>query len=188
MKLAAREPKGEAMNPQSGDHPAGACFAGARVAHQPSPPSGRDQQRRRHGRAGRRSRGRRGQEARARARGVGGRRQRHRRPPARRPGERRGDGAMRDSVGAPAARAARVPQLHHPRGTNERDRRAALLEADGAGEIEISVADGVIVLEGHVISRSHRRFAGVLAWWTPGRRDVVNSLGSGPSTRTATTR
>jgi osmotically-inducible protein OsmY len=47
---------------------------------------------------------------------------------------------------------------------------------DPVGEIEISVSDGVVVLEGHVISQSHRRFAGVIAWWTPGRRDVVNSL------------
>jgi osmotically-inducible protein OsmY len=44
----------------------------------------------------------------------------------------------------------------------------------------ISVSQGVIVLEGHVISQSHRRFAGVLAWWTPGRRDVVNSLALRP--------
>jgi osmotically-inducible protein OsmY len=50
------------------------------------------------------------------------------------------------------------------------------VEADSAGAIEVSVADGVILLEGHVISQSHRGFAGVLAWWTPGRRDVVNSL------------
>jgi osmotically-inducible protein OsmY len=27
-----------------------------------------------------------------------------------------------------------------------------------------------------VISHSHKRLAGVLAWWTPGCRDVVNSL------------
>jgi osmotically-inducible protein OsmY len=48
------------------------------------------------------------------------------------------------------------------------------------GEIEISVTDGVIVLEGHVISVPHRLFAGVLAWWTPGRRDVVNALALEP--------
>jgi osmotically-inducible protein OsmY len=27
-----------------------------------------------------------------------------------------------------------------------------------------------------MISHSHKRLAGVLAWWTPGCRDVVNSL------------
>jgi osmotically-inducible protein OsmY len=36
------------------------------------------------------------------------------------------------------------------------------------------------VLEGHVISVPHRLFAGVLAWWTPGRRDVINALALEP--------
>jgi osmotically-inducible protein OsmY len=38
----------------------------------------------------------------------------------------------------------------------------------------------VIALQGHVISQSHRRFAGVLGWWTPGCRDVVNALAVQP--------
>jgi osmotically-inducible protein OsmY len=50
------------------------------------------------------------------------------------------------------------------------------VEHDAAGDIEISVTDGVILLEGHVISQSRLRFAGALAWWTPGRRDVINAL------------
>ena len=40
----------------------------------------------------------------------------------------------------------------------------------------LSVTDGVIVLDGTVISQSHLRFAGALAWWVPGRRDVINDL------------
>jgi len=47
---------------------------------------------------------------------------------------------------------------------------------DSVGDMEIAVTDGVITLEGHVISLPHRLYAGVLAWWTPGRRDVVNAL------------
>src|SRR5207248_7102275 len=47
---------------------------------------------------------------------------------------------------------------------------------DSVGDMEIAVTDGVIALEGHVISLPHRLYAGVLAWWTPGRRDVVNAL------------
>jgi osmotically-inducible protein OsmY len=39
----------------------------------------------------------------------------------------------------------------------------------------------VILLEGHVISQSHLRFAGALAWWTPGRRDVINALDVSPA-------
>ena len=92
------------------------------------------------------------------------------------PGERRGDGAIRDSAArlllaqpelrgcTLAVRANGKPDVLHQ------------VEDDPAGEIEISVTDGVIVLEGHVISQSHRRFAGALAWWTPGRRDVINAL------------
>jgi osmotically-inducible protein OsmY len=34
----------------------------------------------------------------------------------------------------------------------------------------------VITLDGEVLSLSHKRLAGVLAWWTPGCRDVVNGL------------
>ena len=92
------------------------------------------------------------------------------------PGERRGDGAVRDS-------AARLlldqPEL---RGcslnvrTNEKIEVLRRVTDDPAGDIQISVTDGVVVLEGTVISQSHRRFAGALAWWIPGRRDVVNAL------------
>jgi osmotically-inducible protein OsmY len=92
------------------------------------------------------------------------------------PGERRGDGAVRDSL-------ARILLEHQElRNCAIRSRsngRSEVLRAaidEGIGEIEISVSDGVIVLEGHVISQPHRLFAGVLGWWTPGRRDVVNAL------------
>ena len=44
------------------------------------------------------------------------------------------------------------------------------------GTIEIDVADGVATLNGQVGSLSHKRLAGVLAWWVPGNRDVVNGL------------
>ena len=36
---------------------------------------------------------------------------------------------------------------------------------------------------GAAISLSHKRLAGVLAWWTPGCRDVVNSLDIVPPER-----
>ncbi len=44
------------------------------------------------------------------------------------------------------------------------------------GCVRIRVEDGVVVLEGKVLSLSHRRMAGVLAWWVPGTRDVENDL------------
>jgi osmotically-inducible protein OsmY len=42
--------------------------------------------------------------------------------------------------------------------------------------IDVMVDDGVVTLDGHVSSLSHKRLAGVLAWWVPGTRDVVNGL------------
>jgi osmotically-inducible protein OsmY len=92
------------------------------------------------------------------------------------PGERRGDGAIRDSLARMLLEEREFLNCTLRWHANGRIETARLVEADAIGEIEISVTDGVIVLEGHVISQSHRRFAGVLAWWTPGRRDVVNSL------------
>jgi len=92
------------------------------------------------------------------------------------PGERRGDGAVRDSA---ARLLLQQPEL---RGcslnvrTNEKIEVLHRVADDPAGEIELSVTDGVVVLEGHVISQSHRRFAGAVAWWIPGRRDVINAL------------
>lgn len=41
---------------------------------------------------------------------------------------------------------------------------------------ELEVNDGVVVLNGVAESISHKRLAGVLAWWVPGSRDVVNGI------------
>lgn len=48
--------------------------------------------------------------------------------------------------------------------------------ADPVGTIVVEVRDGVVTLNGEVPSLSHKRLAGVLAWWVPGCRDVVNGL------------
>lgn len=45
------------------------------------------------------------------------------------------------------------------------------------GSLQISVAEGVVTLDGDVPSINHRRLAGVIAWWIPGTRDVRNFLG-----------
>jgi len=92
------------------------------------------------------------------------------------PGERRGDGAIRDSLAKFLLQEPEVRNCTLQFRAKGRTEVLRKIEQDGAGEIEFSVTEGVIVLEGHVISQSHRRFAGVLAWWTPGTRDVVNAL------------
>ncbi len=53
--------------------------------------------------------------------------------------------------------------------------------ADATGTIEIRVADGVVTLDGDVVGIGQKRLAGVLAWWVPGTRDVVNGLGVTPA-------
>ncbi|HVO26877.1 MAG TPA: BON domain-containing protein [Candidatus Margulisiibacteriota bacterium] len=44
------------------------------------------------------------------------------------------------------------------------------------GDICIEVGDGIVTLDGTVPSLAHKRLAGVLAWWVPGSRDVINGL------------
>jgi osmotically-inducible protein OsmY len=54
-------------------------------------------------------------------------------------------------------------------------------ETDEAiGSIDVEVRDGVVVLNGAVTSLSTKRMAGVLAWWVPGSRDVINGLDVSP--------
>jgi osmotically-inducible protein OsmY len=96
------------------------------------------------------------------------------------PAERKGDGAIRDSL---CGFLLREPEFRNctirvrTKGSVETLRDAP---GKGGGEIEVAIEDGVITFEGAVASLSHKRIAGVLAWWTPGCRDVVNSLDVAP--------
>jgi osmotically-inducible protein OsmY len=92
------------------------------------------------------------------------------------PGERRGDGAVRDSLARLLLEAPELKRCSFNMRTNEKMVVLRRVERDADGDIEISVTDGVVLLEGTVISQSHLRFAGALGWWTPGRRDVINAL------------
>lgn len=53
--------------------------------------------------------------------------------------------------------------------------------AGPAGSIAVAVSDGVVTLNGGVPSLTHKRLAGVLAWWVPGTHDVVNGLEEVPA-------
>ena len=87
-----------------------------------------------------------------------------------------GDGAIRDAVCDSLSRD--VDFLNCTLRAMNSGRLEVIREAggDSSGEIDIAVADGVITLDGHVISLSHKRLAGVLAWWVRGCRDVVDLL------------
>lgn len=43
-------------------------------------------------------------------------------------------------------------------------------------QVLVTVRDGVVTLRGSVLSLAMKRYAGVLAWWVPGVREVVNRL------------
>jgi hypothetical protein len=53
--------------------------------------------------------------------------------------------------------------------------------AQPSGSIVADVADGIVTLNGEVTSLAQKRLAGVLAWWAPGCRDVVNGLETVPA-------
>ena len=100
--------------------------------------------------------------------------------------EHRGDGAIRDVYCALLSGQREFLNC----GIRMRDndgwrvlRAAPEPPFDRSGDIQVTVQDGVITLDGAVISLSHKRVAGVLGWWTPGCRDVVNSLEIDPPER-----
>lgn len=87
-----------------------------------------------------------------------------------------GDGAMRDAVCRWLLRDIDFQNcaLHAVvKGQRETLRQGG---RDASGAIAVAVTDGIVTLSGEVISLSHKRLAGVLAWWARGCRDVVNGL------------
>lgn len=95
------------------------------------------------------------------------------------PAERQGDREIRDLVcnaliGEPAL--AETGIYVHDKG-----RVDALRVPDAPrGRIDLTVADGVVTLDGQVPGLDRKRLAGLLAWWVPGSRDVVNGLAVEP--------
>lgn len=93
------------------------------------------------------------------------------------PSEQMEDGAIRDHVcnalsSEPAfmqyaVQAVVKQELEEVRGTAQRGLERV---------IEVEVKEGVVILNGRAESVSHKRLAGVLAWWVPGSRDVVNGI------------
>lgn len=48
------------------------------------------------------------------------------------------------------------------------------------GAVEVAVEAGVVTLNGEVPGLDNKRLAGVLTWWVPGSRDVINGLAVEP--------
>lgn len=96
--------------------------------------------------------------------------------------EARGDGEIRDAF---ARSALAQPELRNCTLRQWNKGQMELVhEATGdwsSGNIQLIVEDGVITLEGSVLSLSHKRVAEALAWWTAGCRNVVNRLSVEPA-------
>jgi len=60
------------------------------------------------------------------------------------------------------------------------ERLAVHVPEDRRGAITVSVEDGIVTLDGDVPGLAQKRLAGVLAWWVPGSRDVINGIGVSP--------
>ncbi|GFO57436.1 BON domain-containing protein [Geomonas sp. Red276] len=91
------------------------------------------------------------------------------------PSERMEDGAIRDHVcdtliEEPAFRNYTI------RAVVKQEVEPLRVLDDPQRVMEVEVSDGVVTLNGSVESLSHKRLAGVLAWWVPGSRDVVNGM------------
>jgi osmotically-inducible protein OsmY len=91
-----------------------------------------------------------------------------------------GDGAVLDAVRnalleEPALRECTIRVRQ--KGKEETVRESL---SPNPGVIELSVNNGVVLLDDHVPSLGQKRLAGVLAWWIPGSRDVINGLAVEP--------
>jgi len=93
------------------------------------------------------------------------------------PTERKGDGEIQDML---ASMLLNTGELKNCALRLTKKGQVVSLQAGGAedasGDILVSVKDAVVTLDGWAISLSHKRLAGVLAWWVPGCRDVVDGL------------
>ncbi len=92
------------------------------------------------------------------------------------PSTHMGDGAILDAVRdallqEPSLQNCTIQEKR--KGTWEIVREASVTPH---GVIQVSVTDGVVLLDDHVTTLTQKRLAGVLAWWVPGSRDVINGM------------
>lgn len=93
------------------------------------------------------------------------------------PRERRGDGAILDALAHALLNECDLKNCTlRQRSKGQVETLHEAIGDDASGEVDFAVSDGEITLEGHVISLSHKRIVGVMAWWVPGCRNVVNRL------------
>lgn len=95
------------------------------------------------------------------------------------PAQRMGDGEIRDLVRDALIQESALLEccIREWTGSGYETNREAPLPR---GTIQIRVEDGIVTLSGEVDGLAKKRLAGVLAWWVPGSRDVINGLEINP--------
>lgn len=91
-----------------------------------------------------------------------------------------GDGAVLDAVRDALLQESSLQNCTIK--TKHKQKVEVVREALGkpCGIIEVSVREGVVLLDDHVMNLAQKRLAGVLAWWVPGSRDVINGMAVEP--------
>jgi osmotically-inducible protein OsmY len=91
-----------------------------------------------------------------------------------------GDGEIRDLVRDALVQEPALRDCALYLGTGD-TRETLRVPAKGAhGEIALTVDAGVVTLTGEVPGLALKRLVGVLAWWVPGSRDVINGIAVEP--------
>lgn len=94
-----------------------------------------------------------------------------------RPAQPMGDKEIRDHVSDSLSQEPALLQTTIKESVKGERRLVREPPDGGQGEICVAVDDGIVLLDGDALSLAHKRLAGVLAWWVPGSRDVINGLG-----------
>ncbi len=92
------------------------------------------------------------------------------------PATHMGDGAILDAIRdallqEPTLQHCTIQLIRKGRLETARD-----ITENPHGVIRVSVTEGVVLLDDHVTGLTQKRLAGVLAWWVPGSRDVINGM------------
>lgn len=97
------------------------------------------------------------------------------------PNERLGDAEIRDHLYKVMLQEPALARFSIRTLIGGRTETLREVAGEPGASVVLDVNDGVITINGEVPSLSHKRLVGVLAWWVPGCRDVVNGLAEVPA-------
>ena len=96
------------------------------------------------------------------------------------PAERMGDGQIRDLVRDALLQESAFDEMTVLEERQGELRPIRIPPTGSRGEIRYLVEDGIVTLSGEMPGLGRKRLAGVLAWWVPGSRDVINGIAVSP--------